>query len=166
MFVGCTSLTSINLDSWTTTNITTSYRTFYGCSALTSINISGWNMASVTTTESMFQECTSLTSITFPDSLTLISSNTCYGCSVLATINIGTGVTSIATLAFNLGGTAGRSITYNFYRSTAPTISGTPFPNFNTADNVHLHVPSGSSSYNTAPWTTDAIFDQPISFDL
>jgi surface protein len=167
-FNGCSGLTSIDVSGWTlnTTSNVNLKGLFRGCTQLSAINISGWDMTKVTSTDYMFLNCAALTSITFPNTLTLISASTCKGCSTLATINVGTGVTSVADLAFSLGGTAGRTITYNFYRSTAPTISGTPFPNFNTANNVALHIPAASSSYTTAPWTTDAIFDQPIIKDL
>jgi surface protein len=166
-FNSCSSLATFDPSSWSISSALTNIGfAWANCTLLSSMNMSGWDMSEVTLANNAFATCTSLTSITFPNSLTFIATSMCAGCSALATINIGTGVASIATGAFNLGGTAGRSVTYNFYPSTAPTISGTPFPNFNTADNVHLHVPTASSSYNTAPWTTDAIFDQPISFDL
>jgi surface protein len=190
MFNNCTSLTSLDITGWNTSKVT-SFNAFCNNCPLTSLDvsilntsnctnvsyifqgtkipvldISSWDMSKITSTNYAFANNKELTSLTLPNSLTIITGYMCYGCSLLSTINVGTGVASIANGAFNLGGTAGRSITYNFHPSTAPTISGTPFANFNTADNVHLHVPTGSSSYNTAPWTTDAIFDQPISFDL
>ena len=48
MFLGCSSLTSINLSNFNTNNVTNMYGMFYGCRSLTTINLSNFNTNNVT----------------------------------------------------------------------------------------------------------------------
>lgn len=93
-FIGCESLTSINIPD----NITSvSAGAFVGCSSLTSINIP----ASVTSIgNGAFMGCSSLTSITIPDSVTSIEDSMFYGCTSLTSVTIPDSVTSIEMRAF------------------------------------------------------------------
>ena len=63
MFAYCTSLTSIDLSNWNTSKVDDMSSMFDGCSSLTSLNISNWDTSGVTNMSGMFAYCTSLTSI-------------------------------------------------------------------------------------------------------
>ena len=63
MFYGCSSLTSLDLSSFNTSNVTKMYRMFYNCSALTSVDLSSFNTSNVTSMYEMFESCRSLTSL-------------------------------------------------------------------------------------------------------
>ena len=60
---GCQWLTSLNLSSWNTSNVTTMKQMFSYCYSLTSLDCSGWNTSNVTDMSSMFEDCFSLTSL-------------------------------------------------------------------------------------------------------
>ena len=63
MFHGCTSMTSLDLSSLNTANVTENEAMFNGCTALTTIYVgSGWDMSNATDNwvDNMFLDCTSL----------------------------------------------------------------------------------------------------------
>ena len=60
MFGSCSSLTSLNLSSFNTANVTNMQSVFSGCSSLTSLNLSSFNTANVFNMYRMFNNCTSL----------------------------------------------------------------------------------------------------------
>ena len=64
MFNGCTSLTSLNLDSWNTEKVTNMSYMFNNCSSLTPVDLSSWNTEKVTNMSYMFQN-TPITNIDF-----------------------------------------------------------------------------------------------------
>ena len=165
-FQGCASLTSITIPNGVTSigsnafnycksltsipipNSVTSIGgyAFNNCSGLTSITIPN----SVTSiSEGAFQGCASLTSITIPNGVTSIGSDAFNNCSGLTSITIPNSVTSIGGYAFeNCSGLT--SITS--LATTAPTIVSSTFQNVKTGGT--LHVPSGSSGYDT--WMQNA----------
>lgn len=187
MFYGSSKLTTVYNTGWNTSKVTTFAEMFSGAtkvstfdetvldlSSCTSINqmfvnnsvrtsfdFSGWDMSKITDSLAFIQGCSVLTSISFPNSLPAIGQQMCYGCSELLTVTVGTGVTAVGANAFY---GCNKITTYNFYPSTSPTVSGTPFPA--RGSSAILHVPTGSSSYNTSPWNSSTYFAQPISFDL
>ena len=57
MFQGCSSLTSLDVSSFDTGNVTTMERMFSGCSKLENLNVSNFNTLNVTTMERMFENC-------------------------------------------------------------------------------------------------------------
>ena len=63
MFYNCSSLISLNLSNFDTSNIINMNSIFYNCSSLTSINISNFNTSKVVNIISMFNGCSSLTSV-------------------------------------------------------------------------------------------------------
>ncbi|MBR3328214.1 MAG: BspA family leucine-rich repeat surface protein [Atopobiaceae bacterium] len=63
MFYGCSSLTSLDLSGWDTSNVTTMDDMFYGCSSLTSLDISEWDTSKAMGMGDMFWGCSSLTSL-------------------------------------------------------------------------------------------------------
>ena len=88
MFIGCTSLTTLDLNGWNTSHVTDMNDMFSGCSNLTTLYISGWDMSEVTNTGGMFEGCSSLASITIPASLTTIGNNAFKGCTSLTTVTL------------------------------------------------------------------------------
>ena len=93
-FVGCSSLTSINIPSSVTEIGEDAFR---DCSSLTSLNIP----SSVTVIEDgTFWNCSSLSSVNIPSSVTEIGYAAFVGCSSLTSVNIPSSVTSIVELAF------------------------------------------------------------------
>jgi len=63
MFWRCSSLESIDLSSFNTSNVNDMKLMFFGCSSLTSIDFSSFNTSNVRNMSYMFSECSSLTSI-------------------------------------------------------------------------------------------------------
>ena len=54
MFSGCNGLTSLDLSSWNTSNVTSMGSMFMLCSGLTSLDISGWDIGVSTDVSYMF----------------------------------------------------------------------------------------------------------------
>ena len=63
MFMGCSKLTSLDLNSFNTANVTRMPSMFSRCSGLTSLDLSSFNTANVETMEYMFNDCINLTTI-------------------------------------------------------------------------------------------------------
>lgn len=91
MFNGCSSLTSIDLRGFDTSNVTNMEQMFASCSALTKLNLSGLDTSNVTNMRNMFSNCSSLTNL---DLSGLDTSNVTnmlsifYGCSALTSLNL------------------------------------------------------------------------------
>lgn len=64
MFLGCSSLTSLDLSNFNTANVTNMSGMFSGCSSLTSLDLSSFNTENVTNMSEMFCNNPSLTTIT------------------------------------------------------------------------------------------------------
>ena len=69
MFTGCSSLQSIDMSGWDTTNwaVTSLQNMFQNCSSLQSIDMSGWDTTNwaVTSLQNMFYNCSSLQALKF-----------------------------------------------------------------------------------------------------
>ena len=63
MFYQCSSLTSLDLSGFDTSNVTNMLSMFMTCNGLTSLDVSGWNTSNVTDMSDMFSDCTGLTSL-------------------------------------------------------------------------------------------------------
>ena len=63
MFTSCSSLTSLDLSSFNTSNVTDMSQMFTSCSSLTSLYLSSFNTSNVTDMSNMFYSCSSLTSL-------------------------------------------------------------------------------------------------------
>ena len=63
MFTYCVSLTYFDANNWNTSNVTTMTNMFSSCISLISLDVGGWNTSNVTTMTSMFSSCYSLTSL-------------------------------------------------------------------------------------------------------
>ena len=73
---------------------------FMGKSSLTSIDMRQLDCSRVESMTNMCKNCTGLTSIKLPSDMTFIPDSAFYGCSSLTTVDIPSGVTSIGTAAF------------------------------------------------------------------
>lgn len=102
-------------------------------------------------------------SLSLPDTVKTIDGGafiSCTGFDDMSMLYPGSDTTTIGSLAF--WGTGNKSgFVWNFYPLTAPTITGTPFGNFAKP----LHIQSGTTGYDVAPWTNTAIF-ATITADL
>lgn len=63
MFNYCTSLTSLDMSHFDTSNVTDMNNMFSYCTSLTSLDLSGWNTSKVIRMDHMFSGCSSLTTI-------------------------------------------------------------------------------------------------------
>ena len=61
MFMGCSSLSSLDITNLNTANVTDMSAMFSGCSSLTALDVAGLNTANVTNMSSMFNGCSNLT---------------------------------------------------------------------------------------------------------
>lgn len=117
-FYHCTSLTSIDLSVWDTSNCDDTTSMFEGCTALTSANLSGWSMADMSWIRRMFYDCTALTELNLSNGWATASVDPqyfVYNCPNLSRITIGED--------FNFKGTR-VSADYQINLPTPPTSSG------------------------------------------
>ena len=99
MFINCLSLTSLDVTSFNTSNVTNMNGMFYNCSSLTSLNVSSFNTSNVTDNMSyMFYGCPKLTSLnvsSFNTSKVTGMGFMFYGCSALTSLDLSNFDTSI-----------------------------------------------------------------------
>lgn len=91
MFLGCTSLTSVDLTGFVTTNVKTMSGMFQYCRALKQIDLSGFNTENVTDMSDMFNGCSKLTSLdlsSFDVKAVTTMSRMFNGCSALTSLNL------------------------------------------------------------------------------
>jgi surface protein len=63
MFLGCSSLTSLDLSNFNTSSVTDMYGMFYNCYNLTSLDLSNFDTSKVTDMKSVFHGCSNLITI-------------------------------------------------------------------------------------------------------
>jgi len=100
LFNGCTNLTSIDLSSFDTSNVTTMGSMFFRCSNLTSLDLSSFDTSNVTTISYMFYLCGNLTSLdlsSFDTSNVTTMSSMFDGCSNLTSLDLSSFDTSNVT---------------------------------------------------------------------
>ena len=91
MFYYCSSLTSLDLSNFDTSNVTNMSYMFDGCRSLTSLDLSSFDTKQVTNIGSMFYHCSSLTSLDLSNFDTSNVTNMSYmfdGCRSLTSLNI------------------------------------------------------------------------------
>jgi len=108
MFNSCNSLQSIDLSSFNTSNVTTMQNMFYSCTSLQSIDLSSFNTSNVTTMASMFYYCTSLQSID------LSSFNTSNVTTMSSMFNCCYSLQSIDLSSFNTSNVTNMSNMFNY----------------------------------------------------
>lgn len=64
MFSSCSSLTSLDLSNFDTSNVQYMESMFSSCSSLTSLDLSNWNTTNVTNMDNMFSNCYKLSNLT------------------------------------------------------------------------------------------------------
>ncbi|MBQ3306810.1 MAG: BspA family leucine-rich repeat surface protein [Bacilli bacterium] len=87
MFLGLSSLTTLDLSNFNTSNVTNMMNMFNGCSSLTSLDLSSFDTSNVTTMQSMFSYCSSLTTLDLSSFNTTVTNTDYmfYGCISLST---------------------------------------------------------------------------------
>ena len=63
MFNDCSSLTSLDVSIWDTSNVTDMYNLFSGCKALESLNVANWNVSNVEIMTQLFAQLDNLTTL-------------------------------------------------------------------------------------------------------
>ena len=89
MFLGCRNLTSLDVSKFNTSKVTDMCCMFVGCHKLTSLNVSKFNTTEVTDMSDMFEDCYALTSLdltNFDTGKVKDMLFVFYGCSALTTI--------------------------------------------------------------------------------
>lgn len=92
MFLGCDSLTSLDLPSFNTSNVTNMEGMFSYCDSLTSLDLSSFDTSNVTNMRYMFSGCGSLTSLNLSSFDTSNATNMDFmflDCDILSTITFG-----------------------------------------------------------------------------
>ena len=89
MFWGCLSLTSLDLSSFDTSEVTSMSSMFSGCASLTTLDLTRFDTSEVTDMSNMFRDCSSLTYLDltcFDTSTVTRMSNMFNDCESLTTI--------------------------------------------------------------------------------
>lgn len=128
MFFGCSSLTSLDVSTFDTTNVTDMWAMFSACSNLTSLNISTFDTTKVTKMNFMFYECGKLMNLnlsSFDTSKVTSMRSMFQGCYALTTFTTGSSFKFVDT-GYELSGTwqntAGETFTSgNFPSNVADT---------------------------------------------
>ena len=91
LFVGCSSLVSLDLKSFDTSNITSAVTLFDGCSSLVSLDLSNFDMSKLVYASYLFNDCSSLVSLDLSNWNTSNLQNASYlfsGCTSLETLDL------------------------------------------------------------------------------
>ncbi|MBR3169640.1 MAG: S-layer homology domain-containing protein [Lachnospiraceae bacterium] len=91
MFYECSNLTKLNLSKFDTSNVTNMAYMFFGCSSLTNLDLSSFNTSNVQTMELLFGDCSSLTNVnlsSFDTSNVYDMSGMFAGCSSLTHLDL------------------------------------------------------------------------------
>ena len=89
MFYKCSSITSLNLSGFDTSNVTNMSGMFQKCSSITTLDLSSFNTENVTTMSNMFNGCSALTRLDISGFYTAYSPNVDYmftSCTALTTL--------------------------------------------------------------------------------
>ena len=100
MFSNCSSLPSLNVSNFNTSNVTNMSNMFQNCSSLPSLNVSNFDTSNVTDMGAMFSSCSNLPSLNvsnFNTSNVTNMSNMFQNCSSLANLNVSNFDTSNVT---------------------------------------------------------------------
>ena len=108
MFSGCSSLRSLDVSRWDTSNASDLSYMFSGCSSLRSLDVSDWDVSSASSLSGMFSGCSSLQSLDLSGwdvSSTMDLFGVFRDCSSLATLDLsGWDVSSAADLSYMFDG--------------------------------------------------------------
>ena len=129
MFLGCSSLRSLDVSSWNTSNVTDMSGMFADCSGLTSLDLSNFDTSNVTNFGVMFDGCSSLTNIDISNFNT--SNGTTFGgmffeCSGLTSLDVSNFDTS-------------NSVSFNIMFKGCSNLTHIDVSNFNTSNVVDMN---------------------------
>jgi len=159
MFGYCSNLTSLNISNFNTSYVTDMYCMFYDCSSLTSLDLSNFNTANVTNMAFMFFDCSSLNSLnlsSFNTSNVMDMSAMFEGCSSLTSLNLSN---------FNTSNVTSMYVMFSYCISlTSLNIS-----NFNTSNVTNMAIMfsgcSSLTSLNLSNFNTSNVTDIYRMFD-
>lgn len=93
MFRGCSSMTSLNLNTWNTVLLEDASNAFESCSSLETLEIGNWNASNIQSLYSFLSDCTALKQLDISSwELTSITNleRMCYACESMTDFNINT----------------------------------------------------------------------------
>ena len=100
MFAHCEFLSTLDVSSWDTSNVTNMFSMFNGCGNLRSLDVSSWDTSNVTNMYGLFMECVSLTELDvsrWDTSKVINMANMFYGCGGLTELDVSNWNTSKVT---------------------------------------------------------------------
>ena len=104
MFFHCPSLTSLDLSGFNTSAVTSTGEMFYNCRSLSYLDLSSFNTSAVTSMDEMFRDCTSLSAVALSgfDASSVRSMDGMFnGCSSLASLDLsGFDTSSVTNMAY------------------------------------------------------------------
>lgn len=158
MFLGCSSLTSLDLGSFDTGNVTQMNYMFYECNALASLDLSSFNTSKVTNMNCMFENCPNLTNLdlsSFDTSNVTSMSWMFYGCSSLASLDLSNFDTSNVT-----------DMRYMFYGCSG--LTSLDLSSFDTSNVISMcnmfYMCSGLTSLDVSNFNTSNVTDMYLMF--
>ena len=108
MFYGCSSLASVDLSGFDTSQVTNMRSMFNGCSSLTTLDLSGFDTSQVTNMGNMFYNCSGLTNLDlsgFDTSQVTNMSGMFYNCSGLTNLDLsGLDTSKVTSMGGMFGG--------------------------------------------------------------
>ena len=162
MFIGCSSLTSLDLSNFNTANVTSMYDMFYRCQSLTSLDLSSFNTAKVTNMGYMFYGCSKLTSLdlnSFNTSNVTNMMNMFFNCTSLTSLDLSSFNTSNVTRMFQMFGGCSSLISLDLcnFNTTNVTDMEQMFRTCSKLTSLNLN------SFNTAKVTNMSLMFQGCS---
>ena len=105
MFYNCSSLTTLDVSNWDTSQVTSMTYMFDGCRSLTSLDVSNWDTTYVLDMNCLFEGCSSLITLDLSNwdtSNVMYMSYMFYTCSSLTTLDVSNWDTSYLETTYNM----------------------------------------------------------------
>ena len=158
VFYRCSSLTSLDLSNFNTSNVTNMYGMFSSCSSLTSLDLNSFNTSNVISMNSMFTGCSSLTTLdlnNFNTSKVTNMANMFFSCSSLTELNLSN---------FNTLNVTDMSCMFSYCSS----LTSLDLSNFNTSNVTNMRQMfydcSSLTSLDLSSFNTSNVKDMGIMF--
>ena len=160
MFGGCSSLTSLDLSGFDTSKVTNMGSMFGSCEALTSLDVSGWNTSNVTTMQQMFYYCKAMVSLDLSgwntSNVTTMQSMFWY-CSKL---------TSVDVSGFNTSNVTDMEYMFNYCEAlTSLDLSGWNTSNVTTMRQMFRSCKALTSVGDLSGWNTSNVTNMYMMFE-
>ena len=149
MFSGCTDLISLDLSSFDTSNVTDMDSMFGNCSSLTSLDLSSFDTSNVTNMVSMFYKCSSLTSLdlsSFNTSNVITPNSMFYGCTDLTSIDLSSFDTSNVTDMSNMFSNCSSLTSIDLSSFDTSNVTNMTYMFYGCTDLISINL----SSFNTS----------------